>query len=176
VSGHSHVVLVGLMGTGKTTVGAMLAEHLRRPFCDTDAVVEARHGRTVREIWESDGEPAYRVLETSVLLDALRDPNPLVVAAAGGVVLAAENRAALRQPGCVVVWLTADPAVLVARARSGGHRPLLDDDPAGAMARMAVDREALYREVADVTVRVDELSADEVCDAVLDALYDWGIS
>ena len=83
-----HLVLVGMMGTGKTTVGTVLAQRLGRPLIDSDAEVEARTGRTVREIFETDGEAAYRALETEALVDALASPVPAVIAAAGGVVLA----------------------------------------------------------------------------------------
>ena len=165
-----HLVLVGLMGVGKTTVGMRLAERLGWPLLDSDAEVEARTGRTVREIFETDGEPAYRVLEADALRDALDAPGHSVVAAAGGVVLAAANRRLLERPNLSVVWLRADPATLVARAASGDHRPLLANDPAGVLAKMAVDREPLYREVADVVVEVDGLSPDQVADAVLAAV------
>ena len=147
-----HVVLVGMMGTGKTTVGRLLSNRLGRPLIDSDELIEARAGRTVREIWRSDGEPAFRVLETAALRDALADTEPLVIAAAGGVVLSEENRAALRDADAVVVWLRASPDVLVARVGRDEHRPLLDDDPAATLRRMEAEREALYRDVADLTV------------------------
>lgn len=165
-----HVVLVGLMGSGKTTVGRRLAAELGRPFVDSDEVVEARTGRTVREIWHDDGEPAYRLLERSALMNALGDPTPSVIAAAGGVVLSADNRRALAAADATVVWLRADPTVLVARATRGTHRPLLDDDPAGTLQRMSDDRDPLYTEVADDVVDVDDRSVDEVVSAVMAAV------
>ena len=100
-------------------------------FVDSDAQVEARTGRTVREIFEDDGEPAFRVLETEALRDALDAPGPTIVAAAGGVVLTEENRRLLERPNVEVVWLRADPTILVERAVSGDHRPLLAHDPRG---------------------------------------------
>jgi shikimate kinase len=155
------------MGSGKTTVGKLLAARLHRPFVDSDAVVEARTGRTVREIFEADGEAAYRPLETDALLDALASPEPAVIAAAGGVVLSPVNRDALRRPGVFVVWLRADPAVLAQRAATEDHRPLLDHDPAGALARMAADRAALYAEVADEVVEVGTKAPAEVAEEIL---------
>ena len=165
-----HIVLVGLMATGKTTVGRMVAAALDRPLLDSDAQVEARTGRTVRDIWRSDGEPAFRRLEADALDAALDADAPSVIAAAGGVVLAAENRARLVRSDVVVVWLRASAATLLARVRAAGddHRPLLDDDPAGMLERMADDRTPLYEAVADVIVDVDDRTPEEVADLVLD--------
>jgi shikimate kinase len=162
-----HLVLVGLMGSGKSTVARVLSERLGRRVIDSDAVIEARTGRTVRQIFETDGEPAFRVLETAALVDALAEPEPAVIAAAGGVVLRDENREALKRSGARVVWLAADPAVLVDRVRAGGHRPALDQDPAGTLRRMHETREPLYREVADLIVSVDGRSVGEVVEAIL---------
>lgn len=167
IAPDQHLVLVGLMGAGKSTVARVLGERLGRRVVDSDAVIEARTGRTVREIFETDGEPAFRTLETAALLDALDDPEPLVIAAAGGVVLREENRRALARPGVRVVWLAADPSVLVERVRSGGHRPALDQDPAGTLRRMHETRESLYREVADLIVSVDGRTVNDVVEAIL---------
>jgi shikimate kinase len=162
-----HLVLVGLMGTGKTTVGRTLAHRLKREFYDSDAMIEARQGRTVREIFAAEGEAAFRAVETQVLTDALAEPAPSVIAAAGGVVLSEANRRTLKDSGAKVVWLRADPAVLVDRVKSGGHRPLLDDDPARTLEKMAEQRSDLYREVADMIVSVENRSVTDVAEAIL---------
>ncbi|MFN6118690.1 MAG: shikimate kinase [Actinomycetes bacterium] len=167
IAPDQHLVLVGLMGAGKSTVARVLGERLGRRVVDSDAVIEARTGRPVREIFETDGETAFRTLETAARLDALDDPEPLVIAAAGGVVLREENRRALARPGVRVVWLAADPSVLVERVRSGGHRPALDQDPAGTLRRMHETREPLYREVADLIVSVDGRTVNDVVEAIL---------
>ncbi len=146
-----HVVLVGMMGVGKTTVGTRVAEVLGRPFSDSDADVEARTGRTVREIFEREGEPAFRLLESSVLADALARREPSVIAAAGGVVLDPANRRLLEQAG-TVVWLRAPVPVLVDRVAGGEHRPAVQHDPEGTLTRMQQSRTDLYDEVADVVV------------------------
>lgn len=158
------------MGAGKSTVGRRVAAEFGWPLVDSDDVIEARTGRSVREIWLTDGEPTFRALEADALGEALRREEPAVIAAAGGVVLSAENRRALNDADAVVVWLTADPGTLVERARSGAHRPLLDDDPAEAIQAMAAARESLYREVADRVIDVGERSIDEIAAVVIEAM------
>jgi len=162
-----HLVLVGMMGVGKSTVGRMLAAELGRPLFDSDEMIEERTGRTVREIWLADGEPAFRALETETLVDALAADEPSVIAAAGGVVLSERNRAALAGAEAHVVWLLADVEVLLDRVRNGPHRPLLDDDPEATLRRMYDDRAVLYQEVADAIVSVDHRSPYDVTKAVL---------
>lgn len=164
-----HIVLVGMMGVGKTTAGRQLASRLGRRLIDSDELIEARTGRTVREIFESDGEAAFRTLETAALLEALDDNEPLVIAAAGGVLIRDENRAALRRSGASVVWLRADPEVLAERALQGEHRPLLDGDPQGALRRLLAEREPFYREAADIIIDTDALDADAVSDRLAEA-------
>ena len=156
-----------MMGVGKTTVGRVLGERLGRRVLDSDLVIEARTGRTVREIFATDGEAAFRAMETEALIEALTEQEPVVIAAAGGVVLSERNRTALRDSPSKVVWLCADPATLVERVRSGGHRPLLDDDPAATLQRMFDERAPLYRQVADAIVLVDNRSVADIVDAVL---------
>lgn len=156
------------MATGKSTVGRIVAEALDRPLFDSDDQVEAMTGRTVREIWRTEGEQAFRGLETAALTEALAADQASVIAAAGGVVLAAENRLLLAADHVEVVWLRARPETLVARvtAVGDGHRPLLDDDPAGMLVRMESDRRSLYQSVADRIVDVDERTPHEVAGVI----------
>jgi shikimate kinase len=158
-------VLVGMMGVGKTTVGRRLADALGRPFADSDVEVEARTGRTVREIFEADGEAAFRSIESAVLRDALGAAEPTIVAAAGGVVLDPANRELLRRAG-TVVWLRAPVGVLVDRVASGVHRPAVEVDPEGTLMKMEDLRTGLYAEVADVVVDSTQ-PPDEVVASVL---------
>lgn len=162
-----HLVLVGLMGSGKSTVARLIGERLGRRVLDTDALIEEQTGRSVREIFATDGEDAFRDLEEDVLAAALASPEPVVVAGAGGIVLRAANRALLTASDARVVWLCADVSTLLERVRGGGHRPLLDADPEGTLQRMAQTREPLYREVADAIVLVDGRSLGDVVEAVL---------
>lgn len=163
----SHLLLVGMMGVGKTTIGRIVAGRLGWPLVDSDQMIEERTGRTVREIFETDGEPAFRALETEMLLEALASPEPSVIAAAGGVVLDPANRRSINDADARVVWLVADPATLVERVERGGHRPLLDGDPASTLRRMWDERQPLYREIADAVVSVENRSLHEVVEAVM---------
>lgn len=165
--GQQHLVLIGLTGSGKTTVGRLAAERLGRTFLDTDAVIEEQTGRSVRAIFAEDGEDAFRDIESQVLLDALARTEPCVIAAAGGAVLRDENRRALRAANARVVWLCAGPSAVVDRVKSGSHRPLLDADPEAVLRRMWETREPLYREAADAIVGVEGRSVYEVVEAVL---------
>jgi shikimate kinase len=164
-----HLVLVGLMGAGKTTVGERCAERLARPFVDTDDVVEATAHRSVPELFAEAGESVFRDLERDAVRDATASPSAAVIACGGGAVLDPENRRRLREAG-TVVWLRAAPAVLAERVDTDGvERPLLA--PRGAVAtleRLAVVRAAAYEAVADAVVDTDGRTVDEVADAVLE--------
>ncbi len=131
---HPHVVLVGLSGTGKTSIGRLVAQRLDMPFVDTDEDIEARTGRTVREVFEYEGESRFRAIEAEVIAAVLSAGGPTVVAAGGGAVVTRTTRDRLRAPEIFCVWLTAEPAFLASRAAGKAHRPLLDGDPAGALA------------------------------------------
>ncbi len=170
VAPPSSIVLVGMMGAGKSAVGRRLARRLDWELFDSDRQVEAMTGRTVPEIWRSDGEAAFRLLERQVLADALASSTPKVVAAAGGVVLDEGNRNLLHDHR-PVVWLRAPVETLIARVRKGEGRPLLAGDPAGAMRRLDAERRPLYQQVADLVVDVDnDHSADHVTERIVQAL------
>lgn len=164
---RSHLVLVGLMGVGKTTVGEVLAQRLGRELVDSDLRIEARTGRTVKQILDEDGLDEMRRQEAAALFDALGDDEPRVIAAAAGVVLDPANRQRLIAADADIVWLTADPGLLAPRTATRGHRPWLDDDPVGTLRRMQDERRPLYREIADRIVAVDGLTPAEIADRVL---------
>jgi shikimate kinase len=168
---RGHVVLVGMMGSGKSSVGRALASRLERPFHDSDAEVEARTGQTVASIFAERGEAAFRAEEAAVLAEALAAKPPAVIAAAGGVVLDAANRK-LIDSAELVVWLRADPTVLAGRVATGTHRPLLEDDPGGTLAQLDAVRRPLYAEVADVVVDVDRIGVERVVELIAAAVAD----
>jgi shikimate kinase len=165
------VVLVGLMGSGKSTVGALVAPRTGRVFVDVDVAIAAHTGKTVRELWEEGGEVAYRHLESEVVLRVLRDTTPAVLAAPGGVVLDPVVRAELAKG--FVVWLRASPSTLASRVRPGDHRPLLGDRPAETLAAMAEARADVYRQVATTIIDTENLTPEAVADVVVRLLADY---
>jgi shikimate kinase len=166
--GDKHLVLIGLMGAGKTTAGRRCAELLGRDFVDTDDLVIMRAGMSIDDIFATGGEPQFRAIEREVVADVCASPVPLVLACGGGTVLDAQNRRELRAAG-VVVWLRAAVDVLCARVGDGRTRPLLTGDPAGALTRLERLREPVYESTADCTVDTSTLDIDGVAAAVLAA-------
>jgi len=149
------VALVGMMGAGKTSVGRRLAKRLGHAFVDADEGFIARYGRTIPEVFATDGEEAFREMEAELVGVLLDVCEPLVVATGGGAVLRKGTRKRLRQPDVSVVYLDASVAHLVARAQAKAHRPLLSGaDPADVLGRLHAERDHLYREVADFVVDV----------------------
>ncbi len=164
------LALVGYRGTGKSTVGRLVAGLLGREFLDADAVLEARLGRSIRSVFETDGEAVFRDKEEAVLAELTSKPGQTVLATGGGVVLRPGNRAALRRFGHVV-WLRADPAVLARRLRHDSARPPLT--AAGTLAEIAdvlSAREPLYREVAGTVIETGGCPPSEVARLILTAL------
>jgi shikimate kinase len=169
-----HLILIGLMGAGKTTVGKRCAERLDRAFMDTDDVVVSLARMPVDEIFASFGEPRFREMEREAVADVAASPTPLVIACGGGTVLDPENRNRLRASG-VIVWLRAPVDVLTARVGDGSTRPLLRGDPATALTRLEKLREPAYEAAAHSSVDTADRDIDAVADAVVDA-YEKGLT
>ena len=152
-----HVVLVGLMGSGKTTVGRRLAALLDFDFIDADEALVEITDRSITEIFETDGEEKFRSIEADVLEDLLEHHRPAVIATGGGVVLRDDNRRRLRGGDVTVVWLDGSPAFLASRVEGKPNRPLLAGaEPArDVLARLHAQRAPLYAEVADLTIDVE---------------------
>lgn len=163
------ILLVGMMGAGKSTAGRALAGRLGWPYVDSDEQVIHRTGRTVPELFAERGEAAFRAEEKRALAEAVTGDGPIVVSVAGGAVLDPDNRHLLREGGAVV-WLRAGVDTLAGRVGDGAGRPLLDGDPAVALAGLDEQRRPLYAEVADIVVDVEDLSPDQVVDEIIGAL------
>jgi shikimate kinase len=168
-----HLVLVGLMGAGKTTVGQRCAELLERPFVDTDDLVVASAGVPFDDIWAAEGEQGFRARERVAVADAAASPTPLVISCGGGAVLDPENRRVLRSEG-VVVWLVASPAELAARLVHDDSRPLLaGGDKTATLQRLESLREPAYEAAAHVQVSTDGRTPDDVAAVVLEEFRAW---
>ena len=163
-----HIVLVGPMGAGKTTVGAALARRLGRPFVDTDDLVVAATGRSVVDVFAREGEAGFRAHERDAVADAVAAPVPSVIGCGGGAVLDPRNRALLGASG-TVVWLDAPGEVLAERVDASGERPLLaSGDPATTLERIRALRGPAYEALAAVRIDTAGRSVDEVVDTVVD--------
>ena len=156
----AQVVLVGAPGSGKSTVGALLAERLGVAFVDVDAVIERRAGRSIADIFADDGEPAFRALEESTTAELLQQPG--VLSLGGGAVLSARTRAALH--GHRVVWLQVSAATAVSRVGLNEARPLLLGNVRGRLIKLLSERTPLYAEVATEQVSTDDLAPEAVVD------------
>lgn len=167
---EQRILLIGMMGAGKTSIGRLVASRLGWSHLDSDERIQRRTGKTVPQIFAERGEPAFRAEETQVLQEAVTGSEPVVISVAGGAVVSADNRKLLRAGG-LVVWLRAEIATLAARVGRAQGRPLLSDDPLGALTRLYAERRPLYQELAHVTVDVDRLSPTDVADKVVAALH-----
>ena len=157
------VVLVGAPGSGKSTVGALLAERLGLPFTDVDGVIEERVGRSIAAFFADEGEPAFRVLEEASTAELLGQDG--VLSLGGGAVLSAATRAALR--GHRVIWLQVSAASAVQRVGLNEARPLLLGNVRGRLMQLLAERAPLYAEVATEQISTDKRTPAEVVEQLL---------
>ena len=165
----TRVVLLGMMGSGKSSVGRALAERTGWPFVDNDALVERASGRTARQLLAEAGEDAMREAEASALRTGLGLAPPVIVATAAGTVLDPEARELIDAAG-FVIWLRAPAETLAARAVGSEHRPWLDGDAAGWFRTTLAERSSLYAAVADLEVDTGVTSPGAAADAILAGL------
>jgi shikimate kinase len=163
MSADGVIVLVGAPGSGKSTVGALLAEQLDLGFTDVDAVIVERAGKPISEIFTDDGEAAFRALEEQLTAELLDRPG--VLALGGGAVLSPRTRTALR--GRRVVWLRVGLPAAVKRVGLDTARPLLLGNVRGRLLALLNERAALYQEVANEVVDTDHLSPAEVAERIV---------
>jgi len=170
-SSTGHVVLVGLMGSGKSSVGRLVAEALGRDFVDVDTLIEASTGRTVRQLWAEGGEQAYRPLERQVVVDALARTSPVVLAAPGGAIDDEDLVSRLSVPRVFVAWLRAEVGTLAARISADqDRRPLVGRDPQRVLTEQSAARSGRYQAVADLILDVDDQAPAESAGLIVAAL------
>ena len=154
-----NLILVGMMGSGKTTIGRALARHLGKTFVDTDEEITKRTGVTIPHIFDVEGEAGFRQRESAILRELTGRDN-VVISTGGGVVLDEQNRALLRQHG-IVIYLKAGIQDLWQRTRHDRNRPLLQtEDPYARLKELLQLRDPLYREVADIVIHSSKQSAN----------------
>ena len=162
------IVLVGLMGAGKSCVGRRVAEALRVPFIDSDEEIEKAAGCSVSDIFDVYGEPAFRDCERRVI-QRLLESGPSIIATGGGAFRDDAVRNTIKRTG-LSIWLQADPEVLYKRTKRSKNRPLLkNDDPLGTLQKLADHRYPVYQH-ADVTVETGDESLETTVQKVLDAI------
>lgn len=170
LDGHP-IVLVGLMGAGKTTVGRRLAEKLGLVFVDADHEIELAAGQTIPEIFAQHGEAYFREGERKVIARLLEN-GAQVLATGGGAYMNAETRGAIRSHG-ISIWLRADFDLLMRRVRRRSNRPLLqNDDPEGVMRKLIAERYPVYAE-ADITVDSRDVAHTSIVNTIIKTMARW---
>jgi len=166
--GRRSVVLVGMMGAGKSTIGRRLAARLRLPFLDADIEIEAAAGMSIPDIFETHGEAYFRDGEARVIARLL-DGGPAVIATGGGAVMRAETRDRIRDKA-ISIWLKADLDVIMKRVRRRADRPLLQtEDPTGTVSRLLDAREPVYA-TADLTIGSRDVPHERIVEECVVAL------
>ncbi|MFL6791768.1 MAG: shikimate kinase [Bradyrhizobium sp.] len=166
--GARSVVLVGMMGAGKSTIGRRLAARLRLPFTDADTEIEAAAGMSIPDIFETHGEPHFRDGEARVIARLL-DNGPAVLATGGGAFMREDTRNRIRAKA-ISIWLKADADIIMRRVRRRADRPLLHTpDPVGTVNRLLEQREPVYQS-ADLTIASRDVPHDKIVDECIEAL------
>lgn len=156
------IILIGLMGCGKTTVGKALSKRTGMPLLDTDAIIEEQIGKTIPEIFAEQGEAHFRALETALLRYLLYNPtpSPAIISTGGGIVVRPENRDLLRKLG-FTVWLNVSINALLLRTAKSTNRPLLlNADRRAVFTRLDSERRAFYKEAAHLWLEASYLDVN----------------
>jgi shikimate kinase len=169
--GARSVVLVGMMGAGKSTIGRRLSSRLGMPFLDADAEIEAAAGMSIPDIFESRGEPDFRDGEARVIARLL-DSGPAVLATGGGAFMRKETRDRIRDKA-VSIWLKVDADIIMRRVKRRSDRPLLQTaDPEATVGRLISEREPVYRQ-ADLTIASRDVPHEKIVEECIEALHSF---
>src|SRR5437879_4279455 len=167
--GKRSIVLIGMMGAGKSTIGRRLSARLRLPFLDADTEIEAAAGMSIPDIFERHGEPHFRDGEARVIARLL-DGGPIVLATGGGAFMREETRARIAAKA-VSIWLKADADIIMRRVRRRADRPLLQTaDPEGTVTRLLTEREPVYGH-ADLTIASRDVPHDKIVEETIETLH-----
>lgn len=171
-----NIVLIGFMGSGKSTIGRELNKSLGYHFLDTDQLIEQKAGKDISKIFEQDGEEAFREMETLLLQEIIEQkPSHHIISTGGGMPLKTENQSLLQQLG-FVVWLTCTPEDILHRTSRTTDRPLLHcDDPLPLIQKMLTERKPIYEQTAHLTINTSSLDFNEIACGILEsARYHFG--
>lgn len=158
----SNIILIGYMGCGKSTLGKKLSYVLKQPYLDTDKMIETKEKKSINEIFGTQGEAAFRDMETACVRSLFANAQDYVIAVGGGLPLREENRVLLRKLG-TVIYLRAKPDTIYERLKDDDTRPLLrGDDPRKKIEEMIGVRGPVYEEAAHVRIDVDGKSFEEL--------------
>lgn len=168
-----NIILIGFMGSGKSTMGVMLSYKQRKPFLDTDKLIEKQEKRSIADIFAAEGEEYFRRLETELLKKMLGENSGHIISVGGGTPLREENRKLLHQLGRVI-YLRVSAETVYRRLKGDDTRPLLrGDDPMGKIRTLLAERESLYEDAADAVVAGDGKEPKEVLKEILEAYRQW---
>lgn len=164
------MILIGYMGCGKSTVGRRLSYRLRKPYVDTDKLIELKAGMSISEIFAGQGEGAFRDMETECLKTMFEFKQDYVIAVGGGLAMREENRSLMQKLG-TVIYLRAEPDTIYTRVKNDTKRPLLQgEDPMGKIKRMLELRGPVYEKAAQIVIDVDGKTFQEILDEIEEAL------
>ncbi|MDQ0456549.1 shikimate kinase [Rhizobium paknamense] len=168
ILGRRNLILVGLMGAGKSVIGRLVAQQLGLPFIDTDTEIERVSRMTISELFTAYGETEFRALETRVVKRILRS-GPKVVSTGGGAFINDKTRRQIERGG-ISIWLHADLEVLWERVNKRDHRPLLKtENPKQTLEKLMQDRYPVYAR-ADITINSRDVRKEVICAEVLEAV------
>jgi len=164
---HSNLILIGFMGSGKTSMGKQLAKYLKREFIDTDQCIVKKTHRTISQFMEEAGEEAFRGIESEVL-EELLGREKIVLSTGGGIILNPKNQDLLRQLG-IIIWLDATSDKLFERVRRHAWRPLLQvEHPRHTFNQLLSERSAIYEMLSDIKIDTTHLSYSQTLEAIIE--------
>lgn len=172
---ENNVILIGFMGAGKTTVGSKLSDMLKKPFLDLDRYIEEEDGRKIDIIFEEDGEPYFRNLETKCLKKIIKESSNLIISVGGGLPLREENQKILKDMG-IIIFLKVKPDTVLERIKNNKERPLLQGENVEEKVNfMLLERNPIYTKIADVIIDVDNKTFQKILEELKNYLCKDGV-